>query len=248
MTKKEPKASPHDVLFFLKGIPSDLHLNNEEMAVASIADIGLEVVAKLAEINPEFNYFQKSRLDLSLTAFVYRGNHSNTNRAIGTAYDRIEAILDAYSQVLDHHIGVSKIVLARESNKSAVGIYEYHRGGYVTAKGKSNTGDGQWNARNHLVFSNLLKHVDFLSEHPNLPPSELREDLVFALRMFRQGAKSDFHGLEFLAKFSALECLVCGPVTSGKEILLKDRLCRLFAEEDLCSESLIGGFKLLANI
>lgn len=60
-----------------------------------------------------------------------------------------------------------------------------------------------------LDFSDQLKQT-----------SELEEDVQFAMRMYRQGMETNLHGLEFLAKFSVLECLVCGPEKSHKEDLL----------------------------
>lgn len=241
----EKSSVLHDVLFFVKGIPNEVRVRSEEMVVASIGGIGPKIVEKLGELNLAFDYFRRNRPDLELSVFLYRGCHPNPNEAIKTAHSRLEGILDVCAQLLDHNVEVSKITLSRPVGQSEVQIYEFHQGGYAYLKKSVTTGEGQWRARNNLVLINLLKHLDYLSGHPNIPTSELREDLVYALRMYRHGAKSEIFGLEFLAKFSALECLVCGSAISKKAELLRENLSRLFDGDSVITEDLIQRLWLL---
>jgi hypothetical protein len=46
--------------------------------------------------------------------------------------------------------------------------------------------------------------------------TELRRQLAYSVKMFRQGIISGDPGIEYLCKFSALEGLVCGSQTKNK--------------------------------
>jgi hypothetical protein len=65
--------------------------------------------------------------------------------------------------------------------------------------------------------------------------NDLRDNLLHALRMFRHGASFQEAGQEFLAKFSALECLVCGSERHGRKALLQSRLTELFDDDMIIS-------------
>jgi hypothetical protein len=78
-----------------------------------------------------------------------------------------------------------------------------------------------------------------------LKPSPLRDDLVNALRLYRQGSEAKVHGLEFLAKFAALECLVCGSAKTAKGKILKQRLGSLFRDSIPTIDKLVNKLWLL---
>ena len=245
MSEENPPKTRYDVLFFLKGVPLEQRLQDDTMVIAEVAGNGTKILENLSKAYPSFAHFRHERPDLPLTVFCHRGIHLTRDDAIKTAYDRLEGMLDAYSLVLDHKVETSKLLLARAESDPDAAILEFHIGGYAMINSSNTSVTGRWAARNHLVLENLLKHVDYIGGDPKLKPSPLREDIVNALRLYRQGREAKVHGLEFLAKFAALECLVCGSRTEDKGKILKKRLGSLFKDTIPTIEKLVSRLWLL---
>jgi hypothetical protein len=228
MSQENSPKNRYDVLFFLKGVPLEQRLQDDSMVIAEVTGNGIKVVENLAKAYPSFAHFRDERPDLPLTVFCYRGFHLMRDDAIKIAHDCLEGMLDAYSLVLDHKVETSKLLLVRAESEPDAAILEFQIGGYAMFNSSNTSVTGRWAARNHLVIENLLKHVDYIGGDPKLKPTPLRDDILNALRFYRQGREAKVHGIEFLAKFAALECLVCGAIIDDKEKLLKQRLGSLF--------------------
>ncbi len=222
---------------FIKGFPENLVVKDTMWGVARIHGSGLKVLDNLAAQDCHFDSFRNGAPSGSVMVFISRIEATKRDDAIDKTIERLDSLLDCYSTITEAPIKKSNVLLFREGESADLQLLQIHRGGYVRLWESERSGEDQWNARNHLLLEQLLQYLDLRSGE-GTGDTELTRDLFYAMRMYRLGGEASSHGLEFLAKFSAMECLVCGSEVTNRGKLLKDRLWQLLSEEDFYSESL----------
>ncbi|RYG96124.1 MAG: hypothetical protein EON58_12735, partial [Alphaproteobacteria bacterium] len=228
----------YDCLIFLKGLPKGFLVGDTHWGVGTFIDTSKKVLANIAAQDCHFESFLKGSPTGDVMAFISRTTEKERNDAIGTMLDRLDYVLDCYSTIADSPIKRSSVILVREAKSLDVQLLHVERGGFAKLHSKTPVENDQWKARNRQLFNQLLQYID-LRNGEEKGDELLTQDLFHALRMYRLGSESSSHGLEFLAKFSALECLVCGPQRDDRGRLLKSRLSNLLSDEDFYSESLV---------
>jgi hypothetical protein len=147
------------------------------------------------------------------------------------AHRQVSGLVDGYSLITDEPPRFSDLILIREGDDEHAMIQIYRRQGWASCHEPQSNGINQWRARNEQMLRRLLHFFDVVAEDPTAPMNDLRSNLLNAARMFRHGAASHSAEIEFLAKFSALECLVCGRRRHGREALLQSKLTKLFKDD-----------------
>lgn len=228
-----------DILFFLKGIPKRHFVVDRHYFLASIVETGEQLVSIIRQKFPAFDLFDKTWPQHPLIVFGFRNDTENVESILKMAYRQISGLMDGYSLILDEPPIMSDLALVRVGNDDHSEVYVYSQEVWGTLNSPESNAGPQWEGRNALLLQMLLHFFDVVANDPKAPPSDLRTNLMYALKMYSHGASSKSHGIEFLTKFSALECLVCGSATHGKEDLLKKRLLALFSGEDIVDNEMI---------
>lgn len=229
--------STFDCLMFIKGFPENLCVRDTSWGVARIENSAQKVLDNLAAQDCHFESFRKSGPAGNVMVFISRIEASDRNDAIDRTIERLDCLLDCYSTVTEAPIKKSDLLLCRENDSEDLQLLHIHRGGFARLRAKERSGEDQWNARNRLLIDQVLQYLDLRSGE-GTGDNELTKDLFYALRMYRLGNEASSHGLEFLAKFSALECLVCGSEIEYRGKILRQRLWQLLSEEAFYSKEL----------
>lgn len=222
-----------DILFYVKGIPEDRLVRDAHYFLAPVAGKALKLVEHLRVRFPGFDAFMRISPELQLLAFGIRLEIEDLKDALRVAHRQVSGLIDGYSLITDAPPKLADVVLVRGGDQSDAAIKVYKRGGWATSENKTPSARGQWEGRNAMLLTQLLQFFDVVAHDPRAPLTELRTDLLYALRMYRGGGESEMAGIEFLAKFSALECLVCGSATHNKKHLLTTRITALFDDTDI---------------
>lgn len=229
-----------DIYFFLKGIPTGQLVGDSHYFVAQIAGIAEKVLTILCEKSDSFRAFTKTQSDTPIFIFGFRAESDDVKGALKAAHQQVSGLVDGYNLICDSPPKYSDIVLVCEEQSDNARAYVYKQGGWATLQSKNFDKAGQWQARNELLFSKVVQYFDVVAGDSSAPATELRTNLLYAMRMYRHGAESDTPGIEFLSKFSALECLVCGDVRQNRDRLLKERLQLLFDDSEIIDDERVS--------
>lgn len=229
-----------DILFFVKGIPQDSLVRDAHYFLAPVSGNANQLVDQLHERFPGFDGFMRMRPELPVMAFGIRLEIEDLKEALSIAHRQVSGLIDGYSLLTDDPPSLADAVLVRNGDEEHAEIRQYKKGGWVTSEDKGSSARNQWDGRNAQLLAQLLQFFDVVTHDPKTPPTELRTNLLYALRMYREGGASGSAGIEYLAKFSALECIVCGSATHGKEQLLTTRLTALFEDPEIINAERMG--------
>ncbi|MBK1854105.1 hypothetical protein JO972_04010 [Verrucomicrobiaceae bacterium 5K15] len=218
----------YDVYFFLKGLPVDRLISGGHYFVAKIHGNGEQVLEILETHSQAFKAFTKRNDDTPIFIFGFRVECDDAKSAMRAAHLQVSGLVDGYCLICDSPPEYSDLVLVSENQSNEARAYIYKQGGWTTVQDQGFDKAGQWQARNELLFTKILQYFDVVAEVESTPETELRTNLLYAMRMYRHGAESVVAGIGFLSKFSALECLICGDARNNKEDLIKFRLQALF--------------------
>jgi hypothetical protein len=220
-----------DILFFVKGVPQELFVGDSHYFLASITGNAQQIAQEIREKFPEFDIFVRTKPDFPLLGFGFRHESEDLAPLLHGAHRQVSGLVDGYSLITDEPPRFSDLILVREGHDDHALIQIYRRQGWAFCREPQSSGMDQWRARNEQMLRRLLHFFDVVAEDPSAPMNDLRSNLLNAARMFRHGAASQSTEIEFLAKFSALECLVCGSERHGREALLQSKLTKLFNDD-----------------
>ncbi len=223
------ETTTYDCLTFVKGLPGDLIVHDTDWGIGNINKESEHVLVNLGGYDCHFESFRRGDPTGKVMVFISRVETQTRDQAIDISLERLDSLLDCYSLITEAPPKISELILVREGNQENVQVLHVKREGFARLNSKEAKQD-QWHARNRTLLNELLQYLDMVSTD-SAGDTELTKDLFYALRMYRQGSASQSHNLEFLAKFSALECLVCGSQRINRGDLLQQRLFQLLESE-----------------
>lgn len=223
------ETKTYDCLIFVKGLPEDLIVHDADWGIGNINKESEYVLVNLGDYDCHFESFRRGEPTGKVMVFISRVETQTRDQAIDVSFERLDSLLDCYSMITEAPPKISELILVREENQENVQLFHVKREGFARLHSKEAKQD-QWHTRNHTLLNELLQYLDIASTY-STGNTELTKDLFYALRMYRQGSASQSHNLEFLAKFSALECLVCGSQRIDRGDLLQQRLFQLLESE-----------------
>jgi hypothetical protein len=230
-----------NVVFFLRGWPKLRRFRDAHYFVADVIE----------PIRDQFTHALKSRPDLArfftdapseeVCACGFRVSADERDAALGIAHDYLHGILSGLCLLPDvKPIKSSPICLCHLSTESDAPIVARRSGGWAEMNPKSPADTVDWAARTETYFRGLLTFFDLASGvHPKRD-TRLGAQLQKAARLAHAGVRSEHFGLEFIAKFAAMESLVCGGEHRKKGEKLKERVPWLFHGDPQVSADSVG--------
>lgn len=192
--------------------------------LATPDEVLLNVFRKLGTKVPEVaNFLSRSR---TVTCFGVSCEQDDLVDSIEAGFHTLSGFVDGISLALDGtRVDVSHVVLVRENGSMDLDAHIFlSEGGWATIAGSPDF-QTSWEKRRDVIYARVLKFADLVN---GVGQSEIADQIQCSTKMFRHGGESRVFGMQFLAKFSAVEGLVCGPERHNHGNLLRTRIPALF--------------------
>lgn len=215
-----------DILFLASGIPADRMFRDQGFFFATPDDTLKEMFRLGGQHIPALRQFIDAAPNL--TCFGARTDKRETADGIEQGFQLLSGILDGVALAVEAStLRVCHVALVREAKSDDLDLHIFVDGGGWATFAGSEEFQRQWKERQDAIYDRLLMFVDIVNRQ--LPHSEITDQLQCSAKMYRHGAESRVFGLQFLAKFSAVEGLVCGSERNNHGRLLRTRVAALFS-------------------
>lgn len=230
-----------NVLFFLRGWPKQRRFHDAHYFVADVSEPIRRQFTQALQARPDLARFFTDAPAEDVCACGFRVGADQRDNALRIAHDYLHGILSGLCLLPDvKPIKSSPVCLCHPAAESDASIVVRRSGGWAEMTPKSPTETVVWAARTETYFRGLLTFFDLASGlHPRRGTG-LSVQLQNAARLAHAGVRSEHFGLEFIAKFAAMESLVCGGERHEKEKKLKTRLTWLFHGDPGVTEDFVG--------
>jgi hypothetical protein len=224
--------SDWNVLFFLRGWPKKRRFRDAHYFVADVTAPTRQQFTEALQSRPDLARFFNDPPAEDVCACGFRVAADNRDGALRIAHDYLHGILSGLCLLPDvKPIKSSPVCLCHPSAETDAAIVMRRSGGWAELNPKSPSDTIDWVSRNEAYFQGLLTYFDLASGvHPRRETS-LGAQIQKAARLAHAGVRSEHFGLEFIAKFAAMESLVCGGDRENKGAKLKKRLPWLFRDD-----------------
>lgn len=216
-----------DIAFFVKGIPHKFLVSRHTSSLASFGENALTLLSNHEKDSRGIADFLKFNVSSRPVLAVFRIVADDEVKAIEWAYRKIEALMDGYNLLSEETLKLCPVVAIRDGESNDAIGKSYQSAGWATFHAKDSRSTMKWESRKALFASKLMDYFTAATRSSQGNASEVETQLHYSLRMFHCGALANVRAVEFLCKASALEGLVCGSHTSGKEKKLVERLTNL---------------------
>jgi hypothetical protein len=211
-------------IFFSTSIPPELSVQDASFAVVSVDTSVRNILRQCCETMPqEAATFEKAP---HISAIFLKINVPGEKDAFRAAFDRATALLDVFSlATFDVPKLVQVSIAATEGEAQAkIGAFGFD----TTARAFIGDVHEKFVRHGEFVVKKLLPALNVAAGlHPRAQ-TELSQQLNTLAKMYRHGRLARDLQMQFLAKFSAMEGLVCGSTESRHGKLLQTRLPELF--------------------
>lgn len=224
--------SDWNVLFFLRGWPKTRRFRDAHYFVADVTAPTLQQFTQALQSRPNLARFFDDPPEEDICACGFRVAAADRDRALRIAHDYLHGILSGLCLLPDiKPIKSSPVCLCHPAAEPDAEIVVRRSGGWAELNPKNPSDTIDWVSRNETYFQGLLTFFDLASGvHPKRDTS-LGAQIQKAARLAHAGVRSEHFGLEFIAKFAAMESLVCGGDREKKSAKLKERLPWLFRDD-----------------
>lgn len=213
-----------DILFLLSGLPEDRMFGDANYFFANPDPTLKDLFAESAKQAPSLADFLKKVA--AVRCFGIRTNEYDPIDAIESGFHVLSGMLDGISLAFEAEPAVCPVVFVREGDSTDLVLHVFvGGGGWATFQG-SDKFQKDWATRSAAIYDRVLKFADMVND--SVPRNEITDQIQCSTKMFRHGRESRVFGIQFLAKFSAVEGLVCGPERNGHGRLLRTRISCLF--------------------
>lgn len=218
-----------DVLFLVSGIPDFLRIGDLSYFVYRLAERELEQIGGLVDRFPDLSPFMKAGEQDMLSCIGCRGDWEDDDAAVRGATEMAQRLLDGYSTFdLLHQPELAEVCFLRKECSDDLWIWTHRTNRWLWGHPTGEDVTQLLRDTNRSLSDRLLPFFETLLPEDEQEPTEIINQLRCSCRMFRLGSESHSFGLEFLAKFSALEGLLCGPAKANKRRIMATRASDLF--------------------
>jgi hypothetical protein len=234
-----------DLVFFVKNLPTRCHFHGDNFFMAVYSADALTKLTDALQSSKEPGvpswapFFLNAPPD-GICAVGIRNDRETVGDALALARHNLDALIDGLSLVVDTLPEVSPLVVVCAEGRDDGWLQTFSPTAWIQmmdAKGKD--GADEWAKRNASVFDTVFPFFDVVTGEHAASKTALARQLSHSLKMYRHGAATQVFALEYIAKFSALEGLVCGGTKSGKGKMLRERIPLLFRTDSTVDAALI---------
>lgn len=233
--------SDWNVVFFLRGWPKRRRFRDTHYFVADVIEPIRQQFTQALRLHPDMARFFTDAPAEDVCACGFRVAANKRDDALRIAHDYLHGILSGLCLLPDvKPIKSSPVCLCHPAAEPDAPIVVRRSGGWAEMNPKNPAETVDWAARTDTYFRGLLTFFDLASGvHPRRETS-LSVQLQNAARLAHAGVRAEHFGLEFIAKFAAMESLVCGGERDNKGPKLKARLPWLFHGDSRVSADFVG--------
>lgn len=224
------------ILFIVQGIPREYRVSDLNYFMANPAADVVEALRKNAEKHAHLRDLSQLLTGTDLVFVGFRNELEDQGEAVGAAYEQLCGIIDGLSLLADELPRVSEIVLVREEESPDMKVLAYSDHGWATFGATNSDSANAWKHRTEQLRDRLLQFFDLWTAGGPEAATDLGRQIQYSVKMYRHGVQARAWGIEYVCKFSALEGLVCGPLTKDKSQVLQTRLAGLFRDASLKSQ------------
>jgi hypothetical protein len=221
------------IVFIVQGIPRDYRVSDPKYFMANPAADVVKALRKDAEKHAHLRNLSQLLAGTDLVFAGFCNELQDQGEAVGAAYERLSGIIDGLSLLLDELPRVAEIVLVREEDSPDLKMLGYSDHGWANFLPTKTDSAEAWKRRTQQLRDCLLQFFDLWTAGGPEAATDLGRQIRYSVKMYRHGVQARAWGVEYVCKFSALEGLVCGPATSHKSQLLRQRLPALFRDPSL---------------
>ncbi|HYE30281.1 MAG TPA: hypothetical protein VEH27_02530 [Methylomirabilota bacterium] len=213
-----------DILFLFTGLGEDRMFGDHNYFFATPDAKLCELFQEGGAHVPELRRFLEQSRDVR--CFGVRTNEPSEMHAVAHGFRILSGMLDGIALAAESSVRVCPVVFAREKDSPDLHLQIFVDEGGWASIGLTASFEETWTKRRAAIYERVFKFADLVNG--NKPASELTDQIRCSSKMYRHGGESRIFGLQFLAKFSAVEGLVCGPALFNHGHLLKTRISCLF--------------------
>ena len=221
-----------DVVFILRGYPAEYRFHDRHYFMFPVAEGTVDGFRQLGEKFPVLRAFFGERAAGEFTAVGFRFEAKERDEAHQLAEDHLARLLDGLAALVDHQIPKrGPLLLIRKRDDADAGVFFRGDLTWIYMNPPDPASAETWKRRNEQLFRALFPFFDLAAGvHPRRATSLARQ-LLYSMKMFREGAEAGIYGIEFICKWCALEGLVCAG-EERKRQLLCERIPSLFSERE----------------